>query len=966
MTEPRPPVTAEAFGRARTLFESALDWPPEHRARRLRDACGGDGDLFAVVERMLAADASPHLLLDGGLGLVAQLLPGDRVGTHLEIVGLLGAGGMGEVYRARDTTLQRDVALKIVRGAAGAAPAARAERVARLTREAQVLASLNHPNIGAIYGVEAWRPADQADAAIALVLELVDGPTLADRLGRGALPVADAIAIARQIADALEAAHARGVVHRDLKPSNVALRSDGAVKLLDFGLATAADPGSGGGAGGPGGTPAYMSPEQTRGQAADTRADIWAFGAVLFEMLAGRRAFPGGDAATCFDVIQHRPVDWDALDRATPPAVRALLRRCLERDPRRRLRDIGEARILLEDPSAAWIAGVTDGVDGPARAAWPRRVLPIAATAIGVALALAAVFWSRDEGPPAAPARFVLATPPSASLIVDPQSRDLALTPDGRSVIFKGGTRAADGTRLFVRPLDRIEPTALTPPGMPKAPFTSPDGAWVGYFEPIEGGPVLHTVALTGGPVATLCRLDGASRGASWATDGTIVFATASLATGLQRVRSAGGEPEVLTRPARDRGEADHLFPDVLPGGRHVLFTITARAGGEAASQIAVLDVASRTWTTVLRGARQAQYLPSGHLVYASGHALMAIAFDADRLVTRGQPAVVVPDIVTLPTDTSEFAVAPGGTLLYVAGPTVPDARRLVWVDREGREEPIDAPARPYTVVRLSPEGGRLALQIDDAERDLWVWDLARRTLSRVTSDPGLDENPLWTADGRELIFTSQMGGASSSLFRRAADGSGQAERITFGGPQRASGLVHGGDAVLFDHLGEVVLRVIRRDVVHNSVRSLLRGERSGVVSPDGRWLASVGVEGGAAQVFVRPYPGVGAARVQVSPQGGTQPVWSRDGRELFYLASDGGLMRVAIPAGDTLRPGVASRLFRRTWFTGAGLTAAGAYDVAPDGRFVMIDAGPDPPDPPRMVVVLDWLDELRRLVPAR
>jgi len=235
-----------------------------------------------------------------------------------------------------------------------------------------------------------------------------------------------------------------------------------------------------------------------------------------------------------------------------------------------------------------------------------------------------------------------------------------------------------------------------------------------------------------------------------------------------------------------------------------------------------------------------------------------------------------------------------------------------------------------------------------------------------VTSDPGLDENPLWTADGRELIFTSQMGGASSSLFRRAADGSGQAERITFGGPQRASGLVQGGDAVLFDHLGEVVLRVIRRDVVRNSLRSLLRGERSGVVSPDGRWLASVGVEGGAAQVFVRPYPGVGAARVQVSPQGGTQPVWSRDGRELFYLASDGGLMRVAIPAGDTLRPGVASRLFRRTWFTGAGLTAAGAYDVVPDGRFVMIDAGPDPPEPPRMVVVLDWLDELRRLVPAR
>jgi serine/threonine-protein kinase len=965
MTEPRPPVTAEAFGRARTLFESALDWPPEHRARRLRDACDGDGDLLALVERMLAADASPHPLLDGGLGLVAQLMPGDRVGTHLEIVGLLGAGGMGEVYRARDTTLERDVALKIVRSAAGAAPEARAERVARLTREAQVLASLNHPNIGAIYGVEAWQPADRPDAAIALVLELVDGPTLADRLGRGALPVGDALAIARQIADALEAAHARGVVHRDLKPSNVALRSDGAVKLLDFGLATA-DPGSDAGAGGPRGTPAYMSPEQTHGHAADTRADIWAFGAVLFEMLARKRAFPGDDAATCFDAIQHRPVDWDALDRATPPAVRALLRRCLERDPRRRLRDIGEARILLEDPSSALVAGVTGDIDAPARAAWPRRVLPVAATAIGVALAVAAVLWSRHEGAAAAPSRFVLATPPSASLIVDPQSRDLALTPDGRTVIFKGGTRAADGTRLFVRPLDRLEPTALTPPGMPKAPFTSPDGTWVGYFEPIEGGPVLHTVALTGGPVATLCRIDGASRGASWAADGTIVFATASLATGLQRVGAAGGKPEVLTRPARDRGEADHLFPDVLPGGRHVLFTITALAGGDAASQIAVLDVTSRTWTTVLRGARQAQYLPSGHLVYASGHALMAIAFDAGRLETRGQASVVVPDVVTLPTDTSEFDVAPGGTLLYVAGPAVPDARRLVWVDRTGHEEPIDAPARPYSVVRVSPEGTRLALQIDDAERDLWVWDLARRTLARVTTDPGLDENPVWTADGRELIFTSQMGGASSSLFRRAADGNGPIERLTDDGPSRASARAPDGGTILFDRAADIVALRLGPGRPRVAALSLVRRERTGAVSPDGRWLASVGIDGGASEVFVRPYPRVGDSRVQVSPRGGTQPVWGRDGRELFYLGSDGGLMRVAVPAGDALRPGAASRLFSRTWFTGTGLTAAGAYDVAPDGRFVMIDAGPDPPEPPRMVVVLDWLDELSRLVPSR
>jgi serine/threonine-protein kinase len=378
-----------------------------------------------------------------------------------------------------------------------------------------------------------------------------------------------------------------------------------------------------------------------------------------------------------------------------------------------------------------------------------------------------------------------------------------------------------------------------------------------------------------------------------------------------------------------------------------------------------VLDLASRTWTTVLRGGRQARYIGSGHLVYASGHALMAIGFDADRLEVRGQGGVVVPEIATLPTGTGEFDVARNGTLIYAVGATAPAARRLVWVDRNGREDPIDAPARPYSVVRVSPDGTRLALQIDDADRDLWVWDLARRTLTRATTDPGLDENPVWSADGRELIFTSQTGGASGSLFRRAADGSGPVERLTFGGPERASGVVPDGGTILFDRSADIVPLRLGPGRPRVAAATLVRGERAGTVSPDGRWLASVGIDDGASEVFVRPYPRVGDSRVQVSPQGGSQPVWSRDGRELFYLAADGGVMRVAIPPGDVLRPGPASRQFRRTWYAGAGLTAAGADDVAPDGRFVMIDAGDTPPDPPRMVVVLDWLDELRRLVPA-
>jgi hypothetical protein len=815
--------------------------------------------------------------------------------------------------------------------------------------------------------------------AVALVLELVEGPTLADRIATGPLSITDVVRAARQIAEALEAAHGRGIVHRDLKPSNVKLRSDGVVKLLDFGLAkvsvaeegplssvsvTSSDPSSAQRTVRIG-TPAYMSPEQARGQEPDTRSDIWSFGAVLYEMLSGTRAFPGDDAASATAAVLQRPVDWTKLDQSTPPVIRTLLTRCLDRDPRRRLRDIGEARIALEDVEASALSGATE-IDTPAPS---RRRMWIAATIMGAAAAAAlafAVFWPKAADD-AAVSRFTLATSVASALDVDPQSRDLTLTPDGRHIVYKGGNRN-DRTQLFVRSLDQIEPVALTPPGLPKGPFSSPDGHWIGFFQPGGDGVVLKKVALSGGPIVDIARIDGASRGAAWAEDGTIIVATAALSTGLQRVPAAGGPAEILTRPAHDKGEADHLWPYLLPGGRSVLFTIKSINGGLAASQVAVLDLRSRTWKTIVRGGRQAQYLPTGHLVYVAGEALWSIAFDLPSLETRGPARMVVPQVLTLPTGAAEYDFARDGTLVYASGKVLTAQRTLSWVERDGREQDLDgAPQRPYASVRLSPDGTRAALEIDDDSNDIWVWDLARKTLTRVTDDAGLDEGPVWSRDGH-LIFTSQAAGAIGSLFRKSADGSGVAERLTDGpSVQRASGLLPDGSGVLFDETLDIMLLRFADRRPRPLVRTPLIEEGSGVVAPGGRWLAYVERAAGPPQIFVRPFPDVDAAKFQISTSGGLQPVWARNGRELFYLTPDGQLMSVAVTRNAAMPFAPPRQVLQGRYFTGAGLTSPRTYDVAPDGRRFLMMKAPTPANDPatvvRMVVVLNWFDEVRRVL---
>jgi serine/threonine-protein kinase len=910
------------------------------------------------------------------------LSAGSRLGPY-EILALLGAGGMGEVYRARDTTLNRDVAIKVLLPSVANDP----DRLARFRREAQVLASLNHPNIAHIHGVQ------ESDSTRALVMELVEGPTLEDRIAEGPIPLDEALPIARQIAEALEAAHDQGIIHRDLKPANIKVRDDETVKVLDFGLAKALAPEPGSAAAGelsqsptitsPAmmtglsmilGTAAYMAPEQAKGRPVDKRSDIWAFGCVLYEMLTGTRAFGGDDVSdTLANVLKSEP-DWSALPPATPGAARTLLRRCLTKDRKRRLDSAAGARLEIDDalmlptPEAGL---VSSGV--PSVAWWRVAVVTLAAVVVGGAAAGTAV-WLATRPSAVRVTRFALAPTGAAALFMDTVSRDLTITPDGTRIVYKGtGTKSR---QLLVRTLDQLEPTPLAS-GALGGPFSSPDGQWIGFVD-IGSGPELKKVAVTGGPTLFLCRLDGQSRGATWGDDGSIIFATSATSTGLQRVSSTGGEPTVLTKPNRERGEDDHLWPQFLPGGQAVLFTITAATGGLDASQVAVLDLRTGTQKILVRGGSQAQYLPSGHLVYAAAGALRAVAFDLARLEAIGTPTPVLPQIVTLRTGTAEFDVARNGTLVYLTGSAAEPVRTLVWVDRHGHEEAIAAaPARAYITPRLSPDGKRLALAILDQDNDIWLWDFARQTLTRVTSDPGLDGAPVWMPDGHRMVFTSAAGGAVASLFWQAADGTGAAERLTQSSrTQMASAVSPDGTRVVFtEGLGDVMMLTLEKDRRVQPLVQTPAAERNAEISPDGRWLAYESNDSGQFQIFVRPFPNVITGLWPVSTGGGTQPLWARNGQELFYLAPNGALMSVHVAPGATWTASTPTKLMDAPYYHGGnGLFGQGlfrTYDVSlDDTRFLMIKEGGGPNQstaaPPSIVVVQNWFEELKGLVPTK
>ncbi len=912
-----------------------------------------------------------------------SLTSGTRLGVY-EIIALIGEGGMGQVFRARDTRLDRDVAIKILPEAF----AHDADRLARFTREAKTLASLNHPNIAAIYGLE------ESGGVSALVMELVEGDDLSQRIAKGAIPIDEALPIAKQIAGALEAAHEQGIVHRDLKPANVKVRPDGTVKVLDFGLARAFELGGTSPqatmsptlsihatqAGVILGTAAYMSPEQAAGKPVDKRSDIWAFGVVLTEMLTGRQVFAGETVSHVLASVLKDEPDWAALPSNTPAPIHRLVRRCLVKDRKRRLADAADAILEIDD------ALTTAGAESPVRAATASRpTIPTVLWALAAALAAAAAVLAtlalmRSAPPPALQTSRFVATPPAAqALAVSGFNRDLAISPDGSHLVYPAGAQA----QLMVRAIDRLDAQAL--PGIMSvyAPFLSPDGRWIGFFT-TGAASELKKVPITGGSPVPLCRIQGRALGASWGDDETIVFATNDPSTGLLRVSAKGGEPKPLTAPDPAKGEADHLFPSVLPGGRGVLFTITA-AGGNADAQIAVLDLQTGRQTTLIRGASYADYVQPGHVIHAVTGTLRAVRFDLATLTLRGEPVPAVEQVQTSATGAANFSVSRNGTLVYVpngTGVATGTSRSLVWVTRQGSEESIPVPARGYFHPRLSPDGKRLALAIQDQDQDIWTWDFARPSLERMTFGPAVELFPVWTPDGKWLLFSSSRTGGG--IYRQRADMPGAVELLTTAASvQVLHSFSRDGKQLV---LTQVDSKAKRRDLflltldgftpdtagvrqaeplLQLPFASVMNGE----ISPNGLWLAYQSNESNQDEIYVRPFPAVGDGRWPVSTGGGIQPLWAQNGRELFYRQGDR-VLSVPVETTTTFRAGTPTTVFERPYLSPPVGLAGRTYDVSRDGqRFLMIKDTPagDPNAAPATIeVVLNWSEELKRLVPTQ
>jgi serine/threonine-protein kinase len=939
-----------------------------------------------------------------------MLTVGARLGTY-EVIAKIGEGGMGQVYRARDTKLNRDVALKILPEAFASDP----ERLARFTREAQTLASLNHPNIAAIFAIEEG-PAEAGHHVRALVMELVEGEDLSQRIeglrakgsllrasgasaGQAGMPLDEALPIAKQIADALEAAHGQGIIHRDLKPANIKVRADGTVKVLDFGLAKAMEPPAGSspsmsmsptlttpammtGVGTILGTAAYMSPEQARGRAVDKRTDIWAFGCVLYEMLTGRRPFEAEDVSMTLASVMMKEPEWTALGDDIPPHIRNVVKRCLEKDRKLRLADIAVAQFLINEPPPAPVVieappQPVAAAPVPKRASLARLVVVGFASVVALAAAVGATWWMLRPAAPQ-PVRFSIVPPSTQPLTIHGFQRDIAITPDGRQIVYRVGPAGTVGTQLVVRSLDQLDARLLTGFTGIRSPFISPDGHWIGFFEVTSGE--LKKVSILGGPPITLCKFVGLPFEASWGPDDTIVFATSDASTGLLSVAAGGGEPKVLTKPDTARGETDHGMPFILPRGRAVLLTITMQGQPIDNAQVAVLDLKTGQKKTLIRGGSDARYVDTGHLVYAAAGTLRAVRFDLGRLEVTSDPVPVLEKVtMSGTTGTADFVLAQNGTLVYVPGGMGGGlARSLAWVSRQGKEEPIKAaPPRAYVLPRLSPDGTRVALDIRDQDNDVWVWDLKRETLARVTFDPGPDRDPVWTSDSRRIVFDSPRGGTGGTpnLYWQAADNTGTVERLTTSqNPQYTNSISPDGRHLLFveqapNTTGDIEMLTL--DAARKSEAAPLVAttfsELNAEVSPDGRWVAYQSNESGKNQVYVRPFPKVDAGHWQVSTAGGTRPLWARSGRELFYEL-DSALMAVPVQTtGAIFGAGNPAKLFNAApYYFGNALPT---YDVSADGqRFLMIKLADQSSTgtAASMVVVEHWTEELKARVPAK
>jgi eukaryotic-like serine/threonine-protein kinase len=837
-----------------------------------------------------------------------------------------------------------------------------------------VLASLNHPNIGSIYGLE------EADGVKALVLELIEGPTLADRIKQGPIPIDEALPIAKQIAEALEAAHEQGVIHRDLKPANVKVKADGTVKVLDFGLAKAfqsdaSDPNmslsptisltaSATAMGMVIGTAAYMAPEQAKGRVVDRRADVWALGAVLYEMLTGQKPFTGDDVSTTLARVIEREPDWDALPSTLSPVLATYVRRCLTKDPKQRIPDVATMRLALEGAFETTVGPASAPAGTPELLAWQRPVA-IAVTVLAAVVLTGLAVWSQARPGPPAPrplAQFVLQTPPDGPLRAAGMPQ-LAISPDGTRVVYGSG-RGDQDRRLFVRRLGELDATPLRGAEGGDAPFFSSDGQSVGFR---ALGDTLKQVSVLGGPAVTIVEAE--SRGVSWGPDGSVVFGSQR---GLMRVRPAGGEPEPLTTVDADRGES-HRFPHILPNLKGVLFTVWS---GTDETRLAVVSLETGAVSDLLEGGgKRPRYAPTGHIVYGVGNTLRAVGFDADRLeLTSSTPVTVVASVHTTSQGAANFALADNGTLVYVLGTSAGVSRpqrALVWVDRQGREEPLSTPVENLSSPRVSPDGTRVAFSIrgPDFRDGIWIHDLVRGTETLFTTDPANSRDPLWTPDGAGVVFASDRDG-SPALFQKLVDTPGAAERLMTASAGSTDiqplSWSAAGQTLLYWETGaasDIGLLSMEGDRATELLLETAASESLPAVSPNGDWIAYESDETGQAEVYVQRFPRLGGKQT-ISTDGGEQPLWSPDGRELFYRAPTGGLMVVPVLETEpTFSAGDPAVLVDTSYVFAFG-AGGRSYDIHPDGqRFLMV--GEASSADRQIILVENWFDELQRLVPV-
>ena len=1000
-------MTPERWQKVKEICFAVLDREPDERAAALQELCAGDDELQRDVEVMIAdagreetvyLPASPRgvatpprlpplaafaVMNQGNGDNTTRLTSQDRVpasgvperagatgyrlvaGTPLgpyTIIGPIGVGGMGEVYAARDSGLKRDVAIKILPRDL----ATDADRLARFRREAQVLASLNHQNVAAIYGLH------DAGDVLALVMELVEGETLAARIARGRLPVKEVIGVAQQIAEALESAHEQGIVHRDLKPANIKIRPDDQVKVLDFGLAKALDPRSGVGSvdrrDGSGsddyltatgivvGTGPYMAPEQVRGKALDRRADIWAFGVVCWEMLTGRRLFDGETLSDVLGAVLHTEPDWSQLPRETPPVLQRLLRRCLQKSPRMRLDSATAVRLDLQEA----LDGADVINDRPGRPWLPWAVAGVATA--GALLVVLITSLTTPETPTTHSAVLKAELGADIALRDDPGSA-IAVSPDGRTLVFVSAASSVP-PMLYVRRVDELDARPLEGTQNARSPFFSPDGQWIGFFADKK----LKRISVSGGPALDICAADDA-RGGSWSDDHRWIVFAPEKTKGLFKVAATGGVPEPVTKLVS--GELTHRWPQILPGSRSVLYTSSTKTDEWNDARLMV-QALSGGEPKVLQPGSYGRFVASGHLLFVQNGAISAASFDAQKLEPPGRSATVVDNIVAdSTTGGAQYAVSNDGTLVFLQGRKSTKAVSVVWMERSGSIGTLHDTPLDWTNPQVSPRGTHLAFDVHDGRnRDIWILDLDTRQMSQLTSDAADDYKPVWTRDSKRIVFTSTRNGAPN-LYWQPVDGTGPTQRLTTSAnPQSAGSWDPSGLKLAYEELRpgtgkDIFILPFDKATGLPTKPFLLIGEPDNqaepVFSPGGQWLAFHGATPNRTEVFVRSLEGEG--RWQISTGGGRDAAWvgsPSSGELLYFSTSDERIM--------TARYNVSGNSFRHAqpvpWSVirfGRPPRDGRTFHLYPNGERVV----GVPRSPSNMTIMFDLFSRLRRIAPA-